>query len=268
MNYLDNFELKFDMDTRPVQTLMSVSCLRNKNIKTRYFTADGSYSEIKTGIESLRAESVWINQFRRFYIEHPDSLFFLSIITGKNKESCNTLDQILIDRNSFLELKSEIQNRRISDSFETFNSLPLSPLFYLERINDTGTVFLYTIYSIPVSELTDNIVYNKIYSLCMQGDFFLHEHGIYNNDPEHALLYTRQYVHDGLLVHDTEYPWFQKKYELIGNIQSAASLFIMISSVLLMNEIIKLPCGWLVFTFLIALGVYIFIVSRRNTKKG
>ena len=266
MSYLDNFELNFDLDIHPVHTLMSVSGLRNDNTnKIRIFSNDGSYTEIKKGIDRLNAESTWINQFRRFYSEHPDSLFCLNIITGSDKESCNTLDQILIDTDPFLEFKSELQKSLISDNLDAITSI--SPLFYLERINDTGNVFLYVLYSIPVNELKKEIVYNSIYSLCEKGGFFLHEYGIYDKSPEQALLYTIQYVHDGLLVHDTEYPWFQKKFQLIGTAQSFISLLIMLFSVLLMNNILYLPFGWLIFTILIAFSVYIFIVSRRNTKK-
>ena len=265
MSYLDNFELKFDLDIHPVHTLMSVSGLRNYNTdKIRIFSNDGSYTEIKKGIDRLNAESTWINQFRRFYSEHPDSLFCLNIITGSDKESFNTLDQILIDTDSFLEFKSEIQKNLIPDNLDAITSI--SPLFYLERISDTGNVFLYIIYTIPVNDLKNEIVYNSIYSLCENSGFFLNNYGFYDKSQEQALLYTIQYVHDGLLVYDTEYPWFQKKFQLIGTAQSFASILIMISTVLFMNKLLYLPYGWLIFTTLIAIGLYIFIVSRKNSK--
>ncbi|WP_155991413.1 hypothetical protein [Oribacterium sp. FC2011] len=170
----------------------------------------------------------------------------------------------MIDTDPFLEFKSEVQKSLISDNLDAITSI--SPLFYLERINDTGNVFLYVLYSIPVNELKKEIVYNMIYSLCEKGGFFLHENGIYDKSPEQALLDTIQYVHDGLLVHDTEYPWFQKKFQLIGTAQSFASILIMISTVLFMNKLLYLPFGWLIFTTLIAIGLYIFIVSRENSK--
>ncbi|ETP73804.1 hypothetical protein UYO_0058 [Lachnospiraceae bacterium JC7] len=255
---MNNYTWNFDLDTRPIHTIMSLSGLRASSAKIRDFTEKGSYTDIKTGTDSMKAESEWIQQLRTHYENHPDSLFFVSKLSGADSAQCKILDQMLLEEGSFTELKEQL--------FTVFRKceLPLIPLFFIEQIESNGNVSVYVLLALSLPEPFDEeAVYKSVYPLCEAGGFYMHEHGLYPRDIKTALSDTALNIHDGILIHETEVPWFQKKFEYIGNAQSIASLFIMIISVLFINELVKLPFGWLLFGALIAAGIFLFIRSRR-----
>ncbi len=260
---MKNYTWNFDLDTRPIHTLMSLSGLRGSSAKIRYFSEDGSYTDIRSGIDSMKAEREWIHKLREHYSRQPDSLFFVMKLSGNDTVQCKTLDQMLLEEGSFTELKGQLYSIFGKCDF------PLIPLFFIEYIESTGNVSAHILLALPLpSGYDEDLIYKGIYPLCEAGGFYKHEYGLYSRDIHTAISDTASGIHDGLLIHETEIPWFQKKFEYIGNLQSAASLLIMIMSVLFINELVKLPFGWLLFAVLIAAGIYLFIRSRRNTQRN
>ncbi|WP_036609099.1 hypothetical protein [Oribacterium sp. P6A1] len=259
---MKNYTWNFDLDTRPIHTLMSLSGLRSQ-CKTRQFMDDGSYIDINTGADSMKAESAWITRLKDYSGNHPESLFFLSELSCKDKTRSEILDRSLLEPESFKALREQI--------YSIFKKCDLSliPLFFIEKTESNGNVSVYILLSLPLPDgYVEEVIYNSIYPLCEAGGFFRHEYGLYPRSIKTALSDTSINIHDGILIHETEYPWFQKKFEYIGNIQSAASLFIMIITVLFVNELVKLPLGWLLFGILIASGIFLFIRSRRNSQNA
>ncbi len=254
---MTNYNWNFDLDTRPVHTLMSLSGLRKPG-KIRCFSEDGSYTEIN-GPDSIKAEAEWIQKLSTHYERHPDSLFFISVLSGKDAARCKLLDQMLLEKESFTGLKNQLY-----DLFSK-SDLPLTPLFLIEKLESSDTISVYVLLALSLPEGYDEEkVYKGIYPLCEAGGFYLHDAGLYPRSIKAAVEDTRINIHDGILVHETERPWYQKKFEYMGNMQSIGSLFIMILSVLFINELVKLPFGWLLFGALISSGLYLFIRSRRN----
>lgn len=257
---MNNYNWNFDLDTRPVHSLMSLSGLRVQKAKIRYFAEDGSYLELKTISDSLRAESDWIRKLRNFREENPDSLFFTAELSTKNRSDGKLLEQTLLIQESFMELKKQL--------YSIFHRPEVSfiPLFFIETLESDGNVSVHILMALPLPiGFDEELIYKTIYPLCEAGGFSQHDYGLYLRNLNEALSDTVSGFHDGILIHETEYPWFQKKIQLIGNLQSIASLFIMITSVLFINELLKIPFGWILFAALIASGVFLFIRSRRNT---
>lgn len=257
---MTNYNWNFDLDTRPVHSLMSLSGLRAQKTKIRYFTEDGSYIEPDTISDLLNAEALWVAKFKDFHEKNRDTLYFLAELSTKTGSEGKLLDETLLIPESFLELKEQL--------YSIFNKadVSFSTLFFIEAKKPDGNVSLHIMLALPLpSEYDEELTYKNIYPLCAAGGFSQHDNGLYPRSISEALSDTVSGIHDGILIHETEYPWFQKKIKLIGNLQSMASLFIMITTVLFINELLKLPFGWLLFGALIVSGVLLFIRSRRNT---
>ena len=259
---MDHFIWKFDLDLHPVHTLMHLSGLRTDVAKTRYFSENGSYISFNKNIAALNTEKTWIKQFYDFYLQNQNTIFCLAEVTGCNKESSKMLDQLLMDKNSFIEFKKEINFRFRTDE------LGLEPLYFIEQLSSDGMVFVYVLYYINLSKTESDCrqLYSALYALAENGDFSQHEYGIYaSNDLNEIVINTHNHIHDGLLIHATECPWFQKKFEYIGNLQGLAALILMIGAVLFLNEILSLPFGFVLLTLILGIGVFAFIRSRKNT---
>lgn len=259
---MDLYTWKFDLDIHPVHTLMHLSGLRTQVVKTRYFTDTGSYVSFDKGIDALKAEKNWVKQFYDFYLQNQNTIFCLAEIIGSTKENSKILDQLLLDENSFVEFIKEINDR-----FKT-DDLCLETLYFIEQMTPEGLILVYILFYIDLSKIKSDYhqLYSSLYALSENGGFLQHEHGIYAyNDLEEILINTHNNIHDGLLVHATEYPWYQKKYEYIGNLQSAAAIVLMIGAVLFLNEILSLPLGFILLILIMGIGVYAFIRSRKNT---
>lgn len=257
---MTNYNWNFDLDTRPVHSLMSLSGLRTEKTKIRYFTEDGSYIEPDTISDLLNAESLWISKLKAFHETTRKSLYFRAELRTKTGSEGKLLDETLTIPESFPELKEQL--------YSIFNKadVSFSTLFFIETREPDGNVSLHIMLALPLpSEYDEELIYKSVYPLCAAGGFSQHENGLYPRSISEALSDTVSGIHDGILIHETEYPWFQKKIRLMGNLQSIASLFIMITTVLFINELLKLPFGWLLFGALIASGVFLFIKSRRNT---
>jgi len=279
---MNNYTWNFDLDTHPVHTLMSLSGLRTEMRKIRCFTSDGTYTSFSKGVDALTAEKDWIKQLTDYYSNNQDSIFCLAKITGTNKDNCKILDQTLLDTGSFYDFLKQVNiHYRTQD-------LALKPFIFIEQITSDGSVYVHILFKINltplanVSSLSDMVdtaqlfnaqlyytqLYAALYSLAEEGGFFQHEYGIYPYDNlNNIIINTHNNIHDGILIHTTEYPWQQKKYEYIGNLQGVAALIIMISAVLFINEIVSLPLGWIIFALILLIGVLFFIRSRKNTRQ-
>ncbi len=278
----NNYTWNFDLDTHPVHTLMSLSGLRTEIQKTRYFTSDGTYTSYSKGIDALKAEKDWIDQLSDYYSNNQNSIFCLAKITGTTKENCKILDQTLLDTGSFYDLL-----KQVNIHYKT-RDLSLKPFIFIEQIASDGNVYVYILFTINMTPLanvsslsnmadTDQLytaqlyysqLYTALYSLAEAGGFSQHEYGIYPYDNLNSVIIsTHNNIHDGILIHATEYPWQQKKYEYIGNLQGVAALIIMISAVLFINEIVSLPLGWVFLALILLIGVLFFIRSRKNTRQ-
>lgn len=257
---MKNYNWNFDLDTRPVHSLMSLSGLREPKNRIRYFAEDGSYIELKTLSDSLNTESLWIAKLKDFHEKNRTALFFTTEFRTVDRSEGRILDQTLSLPESFMELKEQLY------SIFHIADVTFDPLLFIETEEPDGAVSVHILLALPLTEERDEEhIYKSIHPLCEAGGFSNHEYGLYPRSISSALSDTISGIHDGILIHETEYPWFQKKIRLLGNLQSIASLFIMITTVLFMNELLKIPFGWLLFAALIASGVFLFIKSRRNT---
>ena len=259
---MDYCTYSFDLDTHPIHTLMYLSGLRTEILKTRYFTNDGTYLSFSKGIDALNAEKDWIRHFYEFYINHQSTVFCLATISGTTRDNCKLLDQSLLSETTFTEFKEDLNTTLKIDH------LPLNTFFFIEQITTDGRVYVYVMFCIDLSktELDHQQLYTSLYALSESGGFYQHEYGIYPCAHfNEILINTRNNIHDGLLIHNTEYPWFQKKYEYIGNLQGFASLIVMIGAVLFFNKILSLPFGFVLLALIVGLGSIAFVRSRKNT---
>ncbi len=279
---MNNYTWNFDLDTHPVHTLMSLSGLRSEIQKTRYFTSDGTYTSFSNGVDALKAENDWIKRLSDYYSNNQNTVFCLAKITGTTKDNCKILDQTLLDAGSFNDFIQQVNIH-----YKT-KELALDPFIFLEQISSDGNVYVYILFVIKLSlssnasilsdiadtdqlrnaQLYYTKLYTTLYNLAEGGGFFQHEYGIYPYDTlEDIIITTHNNIHDGILIHTTEYPWQQKKYEYIGNLQGIAALVIMICAVLFINEIISLPLGWIILALILLIGILFFIRSRKNTRQ-